>query len=185
MKIGTTGDGPVFHRFQQIGDRSPGAVIAVVAYPSLSDEDAAWVQRVRAAHDSQFDRLPAHFTVVFPADAIVETAIPEVLETAGHTPDCVCPARNTRGQRRLWSGRACVPGARRSQRRHHGTARLVVRDRGFQTTPPDGHSVRGACHGRSFAGLGSLRIHRARSCKDVRSDPRHTRPIGCACDQPR
>jgi hypothetical protein len=47
--------------------------LVVVAYPSLSPEDHAWVQDIRAAHDElYFTLVEPHFTFVFPTEALDE-----------------------------------------------------------------------------------------------------------------
>jgi 2'-5' RNA ligase len=38
----------------------------VVAYPQLSDEDATWIQSIRAQHDPNAALIALHFTLVFP-----------------------------------------------------------------------------------------------------------------------
>jgi 2'-5' RNA ligase len=42
-------------------------VIAVVSYPVLTEADRLWIEAIRARHDPQAARLPAHFTLVFPS----------------------------------------------------------------------------------------------------------------------
>lgn len=49
--------------------------LAVVAYPSLSPDDHAWLEAVRARHDPQASRVEAHFTLVFPAVLAVESLV--------------------------------------------------------------------------------------------------------------
>lgn len=43
------------------------AVRAVVAFPLLDADDRQWIEAVRAKHDPEAKRIPAHFTLVFPA----------------------------------------------------------------------------------------------------------------------
>ena len=43
--------------------------LAVVAYPTLSDDDRLWIEGVRARHDPLASRIAAHFTLVFPTEA--------------------------------------------------------------------------------------------------------------------
>ena len=42
--------------------------LAIVAYPTLAEDDRQWIEAFRAKHDPQSTRLPAHFTLVFPVD---------------------------------------------------------------------------------------------------------------------
>jgi 2'-5' RNA ligase len=52
--------------------------LAVVNYPSFSDDDFTWIQSVRQEHDAlYFDLIDPHFTLVFPTDAIGEAALLE------------------------------------------------------------------------------------------------------------
>ena len=57
-------------------------MMAVVAYPLLSAEDQAWVAAIRAAHDPQAGLLPAHFTLVFPADVAESAAVQDAKDAA-------------------------------------------------------------------------------------------------------
>jgi 2'-5' RNA ligase len=43
------------------------AVRAVVAIPSFDADDRQWIESIRARHDPEAKRIPAHFTLVFPA----------------------------------------------------------------------------------------------------------------------
>ena len=43
------------------------AVRAVVAFPLFGEEDRQWIESIRAKHDPEAKRIPAHFTLVFPA----------------------------------------------------------------------------------------------------------------------
>ena len=76
--------------------------LAVVGYPQWKEADRSWIESVRARHDPQATRIPAHVTLVFPAavalDAIVahvETvarrteAIPLVLRAVLSVPDAL------------------------------------------------------------------------------------------------
>lgn len=42
--------------------------VAVVAYPTLSDEDRQWIEGIRARYDPLASRIAAHFTLVFPTE---------------------------------------------------------------------------------------------------------------------
>ena len=42
------------------------AVRAVVAFPLLDKDDRQWIESIRAKHDPEAKRIPAHFTLVFP-----------------------------------------------------------------------------------------------------------------------
>jgi 2'-5' RNA ligase len=44
-------------------------MLAVIAVPEFADEDAAWIDTIRRAHDPQYDSVPAHVTLVFPFDS--------------------------------------------------------------------------------------------------------------------
>jgi 2'-5' RNA ligase len=43
--------------------------LAVVAYPTLNEADAAWLETVRLSHDPQASFIRAHFTLLFPCEA--------------------------------------------------------------------------------------------------------------------
>jgi 2'-5' RNA ligase len=43
------------------------AVRAVVAFPLFDADDRQWIESIRAKHDPEAKRIPAHFTLVFPA----------------------------------------------------------------------------------------------------------------------
>jgi 2'-5' RNA ligase len=58
------------------------AWMAVVAYPVLSAAADEWVTSIRTANDPQAGLLPAHFTLVFPAEASERAALEEVREAA-------------------------------------------------------------------------------------------------------
>lgn len=50
--------------------------LAVVNYPTLSDDDFVWIQSVRREHDPlYFDVIGPHFTLVFPTDAVSEAIL--------------------------------------------------------------------------------------------------------------
>lgn len=50
--------------------------LAVVNYPSLSEEDYNWIQSVRQAYDSlYFDLIDPHIPLVFPTDGIQEAVL--------------------------------------------------------------------------------------------------------------
>jgi len=40
--------------------------LAVVSYPSISQEDHEWIQAIRARHDRYYQLIAPHFTFVFP-----------------------------------------------------------------------------------------------------------------------
>ena len=74
--------------------------LAVVAYPTLSDDDRHWIEGIRARYDPLASRIAAHFTLVFPAEvaeapvvALVKDAlqslesIPVVLRRAAAFPN--------------------------------------------------------------------------------------------------
>jgi 2'-5' RNA ligase len=42
--------------------------LAVVAYPTLSDDDRQWIEGVRVRHDPLASRIAAHVTLVFPTE---------------------------------------------------------------------------------------------------------------------
>lgn len=44
-------------------------MLAVIAVPDFADEDAAWIDTIRRAHDPQYETVPAHVTLVFPFDS--------------------------------------------------------------------------------------------------------------------
>jgi len=52
--------------------------LAVVAYPRLDPETAAEIQSFRVGHDPLAHRIPAHFTLVFPAEADAITLAEEI-----------------------------------------------------------------------------------------------------------
>jgi len=50
--------------------------LAVVNYPTLSDDDFAWTQSVRREHDPLYvDVIDPHFTLVFPTDTVSEATL--------------------------------------------------------------------------------------------------------------
>ncbi|MEK9968944.1 MAG: 2'-5' RNA ligase family protein [Ferrovibrio sp.] len=44
-------------------------MLAVIAVPGFSADDAAWIDAIRRAHDPQYEVVPAHVTLVFPFDS--------------------------------------------------------------------------------------------------------------------
>ena len=40
---------------------------AVVAFPTFEVADRQWIESIRAKHDPEAKRIPAHFTLIFPA----------------------------------------------------------------------------------------------------------------------
>jgi 2'-5' RNA ligase len=44
-------------------------MLAVIAVPEFADEDAAWIDAIRRAHDPQYEAVAAHVTLVFPFDS--------------------------------------------------------------------------------------------------------------------
>lgn len=61
--------------------------LAVVNYPTLSDEDYEWIQAVRKEHDRlYYDVIDPHISLVFPIDDVeASMLIDHVLECAGST----------------------------------------------------------------------------------------------------
>lgn len=52
--------------------------LAVVNYPTLSDEDVGWIQSVRQEHDPlYYDVIDPHISLVFPIDGVDETTFIE------------------------------------------------------------------------------------------------------------
>jgi hypothetical protein len=50
--------------------------LAIVNYPTLSDDDFEWIQSVRRKHDElYFDVIDPHFPFVFPTDDISESTL--------------------------------------------------------------------------------------------------------------
>jgi len=61
--------------------------LAVVAYPQLDPETAAEIESFRTRHDPLAHRIPAHFTLVFPAETDAVTLAAEIrLVAASSTP---------------------------------------------------------------------------------------------------
>jgi 2'-5' RNA ligase len=58
---------------------------AVVGYPALPDADRLWIESVRARHDPQATRIPAHFTLVFPAALALDTIVDHAATVARQT----------------------------------------------------------------------------------------------------
>lgn len=52
--------------------------LAVVTYPRLNPETAAGIESFRTRHDPMAHRIPAHFTLVFPAEADAATLAAEI-----------------------------------------------------------------------------------------------------------
>lgn len=44
-------------------------MLAVIAVPDFSSEDAVWIDTIRRAHDPQYEAVPAHVTLVFPFES--------------------------------------------------------------------------------------------------------------------
>ena len=44
-------------------------MLAVIAVPEFSEDDAAWIDTIRRAHDPQYESVPAHVTLVFPFES--------------------------------------------------------------------------------------------------------------------
>lgn len=59
--------------------------LAVVAYPDLEADDRGWIESVRALHDPQASLLPAHVTLVFPAELATAEAVSEVSSVASRS----------------------------------------------------------------------------------------------------
>lgn len=50
--------------------------LAVVNYPTLSEDDVAWIQAIRQKHDPlYFNVIDPHFTLIFPTDAVSERTL--------------------------------------------------------------------------------------------------------------
>jgi len=60
--------------------------LAIVGYPEMSPVDGAWIESVRGRHDPQADRLPAHFTLVFPAALALDTIVAHASTVARRAP---------------------------------------------------------------------------------------------------
>jgi 2'-5' RNA ligase len=56
--------------------------LAIVAYPTLNEPDREWIDEVRRAHDPQASRIDAHFTLVFPVDAVASAIADELAAVA-------------------------------------------------------------------------------------------------------
>jgi 2'-5' RNA ligase len=59
---------------------------AVVGYPDLPAADRLWIEAVRARHAPQAPRIPAHFTLVFPAALALDTIVEHASAVARRTP---------------------------------------------------------------------------------------------------
>jgi 2'-5' RNA ligase len=57
-------------------------VLAIVSYPSISEDDRHWIESVRAKHDPQAARIGVHFTLVFPIDASPAAVAGEIAAVA-------------------------------------------------------------------------------------------------------
>lgn len=60
--------------------------LAVIAYPQLEQDDRAWIEAIRAEHDPQATKLPAHFTLVFPAQVPEHELRAQAASAAAATP---------------------------------------------------------------------------------------------------
>lgn len=49
--------------------------LLVIAYPDLPPADRAWIETIRTAHDPRHGVVAAHFTLVFPTDALAPDAL--------------------------------------------------------------------------------------------------------------
>ena len=52
--------------------------LAVVAYPTLSDDDRQWIEGIRARYDPLASRIAAHFTLVFPTEVAEVPVVAQV-----------------------------------------------------------------------------------------------------------
>lgn len=59
--------------------------LAVVAYPRLDADIGAEVESFRSRHDPNAQRIPAHFTLVFPAEADAAALAEEIRRVAAST----------------------------------------------------------------------------------------------------
>jgi 2'-5' RNA ligase len=55
--------------------------LAVVAYPTLSDDDRLWIEGVRARHDPLASQIAAHFTLLFLTE-VAEASVVDQVRTA-------------------------------------------------------------------------------------------------------
>ena len=67
--------------------------LAVVAYPALEDRDRDWIEFVRARHDPQALRIPAHFTLVFPTEDSADPVAADVAAVAASSVWACCRPR--------------------------------------------------------------------------------------------
>ena len=52
--------------------------LAVVAYPTLTDADRQWIEAIRLRYDPLALRIPAHVTLVFPAEVAAASVVAQV-----------------------------------------------------------------------------------------------------------
>ena len=57
-------------------------LLAVIAYPRISEDDRTWIESIRSQFDPQVARLAAHFTLVFPLEAALNTVTREASAVA-------------------------------------------------------------------------------------------------------
>jgi len=55
----------------------------VIAFPTVSRSDYAWIQDVRKEFDRQFDMVDPHFTIIFPTTKLSESEMLNHIETLG------------------------------------------------------------------------------------------------------
>jgi len=58
------------------------ANLAIVSYPLLEPADRDWIESIRAQHDPQATMLPAHVTLVFPAQVRADDVGAEIAAVA-------------------------------------------------------------------------------------------------------
>jgi hypothetical protein len=56
--------------------------LAIVAYPALDKLDQLWIEEIRGVHDPLASRIKAHFTIVFPVQAVAAEVADEVSAVA-------------------------------------------------------------------------------------------------------
>jgi len=124
--------------------------VAVVSYPTFSDDDSRWIEALRTAHCPEAAMLPAHVTFVFPACLPVEGLAKEVKAVATSSKTIPFVVRRAQAVRDPLTGTAHVflvphEGAREMTTVHDRLYGGSLRRRLRQDLPFEPHITAGSC----------------------------------------
>jgi 2'-5' RNA ligase len=78
--------------------------LAIIAYPTLEESDRHWMEEIRNAHDPQASRIDAHFTLVFPVEALWSEVSAELSTAAASAKPISFVVRRAEAVRDVMSG---------------------------------------------------------------------------------